>query len=101
MLAHSPLMGKERRCRQSILESQSVSRSVLSDSVTPRTVAGQACLSMGFSRQESWSGLRRPPPADLLDQGLNLGLLHCRQILHHLSPQDSRQPRREIHSSIH
>ena len=33
-----------------------VSRSVWSDSVTPWTVAHQAPLSMGFSRQESWSG---------------------------------------------
>ena len=30
--------------------------SVMSDSVTPWTVAHQAPLSMGFSRQEYWSG---------------------------------------------
>ena len=30
--------------------------------VTPWTVACQAPLSMGFSRQESWSGLPFPPP---------------------------------------
>ena len=30
--------------------------SVISDSVTPWTVSGQALLSMGFSRQEYWSG---------------------------------------------
>ena len=35
-------------------------------SVTPRTVAHQAPLSMGFSRQEYWSGLPFPSPADLL-----------------------------------
>ena len=35
-------------------------RSVVSDSVTPWTVALQAPLSMGFSRQEHWSGLPRP-----------------------------------------
>ena len=29
------------------------------------TVAHQAPLSMGFSRQEYWSGLPRPPPGDL------------------------------------
>ena len=34
-----------------------VSRSVMSKSVTPRTVAHQASLSMEFSRQEYWSGL--------------------------------------------
>ena len=32
---------------------------------TPWTVAYQAPLSMGFSRQESWSGLPFPPPGDL------------------------------------
>ena len=35
------------------------------------TVACQAPLSLGFSRQEFWSGLPRPPPGDLPDQGLN------------------------------
>ena len=34
---------------------------------TPWTVAHQAPLSMGFSRQEYWSGLTFPPPGDLLD----------------------------------
>ena len=32
----------------------------MSDSATPRTVALQAPLSVGFSRQEFWSGLPRP-----------------------------------------
>ena len=32
---------------------------------TPWTVAHEAPLSMGFSRQESWSGLPFPPPGDL------------------------------------
>ena len=36
--------------------------------VTPWTVACQAPLSMGFSRQEYWSGL--PPPGDLPDPGI-------------------------------
>ena len=31
------------------------------------TVACQASLSMGFSRQEYWSGLPYPPPGDLPD----------------------------------
>ena len=34
---------------------------------TPWTVAHQAPLSMGFSRQEYWSALPFPPPGDLLD----------------------------------
>ena len=37
---------------------------------TPWTVAHQAPLSMGFSRQEYWSGLPFPPPGDLADQGI-------------------------------
>ena len=32
---------------------------------TPWTVACQAPLSLGFSRQEYWSGLPCPPPGDL------------------------------------
>ena len=37
---------------------------------TPWTVAYQASLSMGFSRQEYWSGLPFPPPGDLPDPGI-------------------------------
>ena len=36
---------------------------------TPWTVASQAPLSMGFSRQEYWSGWPFPPPGDLPDPG--------------------------------
>ena len=31
---------------------------------TPQTIARQAPLNMGFSRQEYWSGLPCPPPGD-------------------------------------
>ena len=34
------------------------------------TVAFEAPLSMGFSRQEYWSGLPFPSPGDFLDPGL-------------------------------
>ena len=37
---------------------------------TPWTVARQAPLSMGFSRQEYWSGLPCPPPQDLPNPGI-------------------------------
>ena len=37
---------------------------------TPWTIAHQAPLSMGFSRQEYWSGLPCPPPGDLSDPGI-------------------------------
>ena len=93
--------------------------------MTPWTTAQQAPLSMGFSRQEHWSGLLCSPPGDLPNPGIesrspalqadslssespgkptntgvdsfsllqlifltqvsNPGLLHCRQILYHLS----------------
>ena len=48
--------------------------------VTPWTVACQASLSMGFPRQEYWSGLPFPPPGDVFStQGSNPDLLHCKQ----------------------
>ena len=42
---------------------------------SPWTVAHQAPLSMGISRQEDWSALPFPPPGDHPDPGLNLHLL--------------------------
>ena len=38
----------------------------------PRTVACQAPLSMGFSKQKYWSGLLCPPPWGLSDPGIEL-----------------------------
>ena len=38
--------------------------------VTPWTVAHQALLSMGFSRQEYWSGLPFPSPGNLPNPGI-------------------------------
>ena len=44
---------------------------VMSDSsVTPRTVTCQAPLSMGFLRQEYWSGLPFPSPPHLPNLGI-------------------------------
>ena len=40
---------------------------------TPWTVAYQAPLSMGFSRQECWSALPFPSPEDLPDPGIEPG----------------------------
>ena len=37
---------------------------------TPQTVARQAPPSVGFSRQESWSGLPFPTPRDLPNPGI-------------------------------
>ena len=45
----------------------------MSDSLRPHGLQpGQAPLSMGFSRQEFWSGLPCPPPGDLSDPGIEL-----------------------------
>ena len=40
---------------------------------TPWTVARQAPLFVGFSRQEYWSGLPFPSPGDLPDPGIEPG----------------------------
>ena len=62
------------RDRHSIVnnyESESVSH--VQCFATPWSVAHQAPLSMGFSRQEYWSGLSCPPPGTLPDPGIELG----------------------------
>ena len=43
--------------------------------VTSWTVARQAPLSMGISKQEYWSGLPCPPPGDLINPGIELASL--------------------------
>ena len=54
---------------------------------TLRTVAHQAPLSMGFSRQGYWSGLPFPPAGDLPDPGIEpVSLLSpsiCRWVPYH------------------
>ena len=40
--------------------------------VTPQTEAHQAALSMGFPKQEYWSGLPFPSPGDLPDPRIEL-----------------------------
>ena len=52
-------------------EAKSLSRVLLF--ATPWTVTYQAPLSMGFSRQEYWSGLPFPSPGDLPDPGIKPG----------------------------
>ena len=54
--------------------------------VTAHTLAHQGPLSMGFSRQEYWSGLPFSPPGDFPNPEIEfaphfLCLLHCGQIL--------------------
>ena len=62
----------------------SQSRPALSDSM-----GCSLPLCLGFSRQECWSGLPFPVQATFSTQGLTLSLLHCKQILCHLSHQGS------------
>ena len=45
--------------------------------VTPRTVAYQVPPSMGFSRQEYWSGLPFPSPGDLPDPEIEVRVLQA------------------------
>ena len=53
-----------------LTESEKRSRSIVSDSLRPRTVAHQVPLSMGFPRQEYWSGLPFPSSEDFPDPGI-------------------------------
>ena len=65
--------------RATVHEVKSLSRVRLF--ATPWTVAHQAPLSMGFSRQEYWSGLPFPSPGDLPNPEIKPRSPHCRQIL--------------------
>ena len=56
---------------------------------TPWTVACQAPLSMGFSRQEYWSGLPFLSPGDLPDPGIEPGS-------HALQADDLHRPKDTI-----
>ena len=71
-------------------------RSVVSDSATPWTAARQAPLSMGFSRQEYWSGLPFPSPGDLLNLGVEPGSPALKADSLPLSPQGSPH----VHTTI-
>ena len=55
--------GKKRHVRAKSLQS-------CPTPATPWTVAHQAPLSMGFSRQKHWSGVPFPPPGGLLNPGI-------------------------------
>ena len=63
-----------------------VSHSVMSNSATTQTVACQAPLSVGFFRQEYWSGFLSSEDSD---PGIEPRSSACRQILYHLSYRDS------------
>ena len=64
----------------------------VSNSATPWTVAHQAPLPMGFSRQDYLRvGNHCLLQGIFLIQGLNSGLLYCRQILYHLPPRKAQE----------
>ena len=64
-----PLLDRSYQ-RAASLATDSESHSVVSNSVTPWTAARQAPLSMGFFRQDYWSGLPCPTPGDLSNPGI-------------------------------
>ena len=69
--------------------------------VTLWTIAHQAPLSMGFSRQEYWSGLPCPPPGDILDPGIKPGSpLASLPLSHRGSPWSSFSTVRYLPSSV-
>ena len=69
--------------------------------VTPWTVAYQAPPSMGFSRQEYWSGFPFPSPGDLPDPGIEPGSPTLWQTLYPLRQQGSPYMETYPYVSIH
>ena len=65
-LVSSPVFGRKK-------EKEEKSLSHVQLIATPWTIAYQAPLSMGFSRQEYWSGLPFPFPGNLPDPGIEPG----------------------------
>ena len=57
-------------CTKSLLPQRVLWPSHVRFFAAPWTIARQAPLSMGVSRQESWSGLPFPPPGDLPGPGM-------------------------------
>ena len=59
--------------------------------------AHQAPLSMGFSRQEYWSGLPCPPPGNLPDSGIKLGFPEVQGVSLPSEPPHHPIPTEETH----
>ena len=76
-------------CQPVHIVQYSVSHSVMSDSEIPWTVTHQAPLSLEFPGKNTGVGSHSLLQGIFPTQGSNLGLLHCRQILYHLSHQRS------------
>ena len=65
-----PRVSESEFCTQSVCACVPSHFSRVQLFVILRTVARKASLSMGFSRQEYWSGLSCPSPRDLLNPGI-------------------------------
>ena len=76
------------------------SHSVLSDSATPWTVAYQAPPSMDFPGKSTGAPGPFLPQGIIPTQGSNLGLLHCRQLLYHLSHKKISQKKGGMHWNL-
>ena len=79
-VAQSRTRLKRLSSSSSSMVSQSLSCSVLSDSVILWTVGYQASLSMGFSRQEYWSRFLFTTPGDLPNPGIEPASLEFRAL---------------------
>ena len=76
-------------CIRAAVKVKKWSRSVVSNSATPCTVAYHTPPSMGFSSKSTGVGCHFLLQRIFPTQGLNLGLPHCKQMLYHLSHQGS------------
>ena len=68
-LVHTVMLKVQLLCRKR-KERKVKSLSRVQLFATPQTIAHKASLSMGFSRQEYWSGLPFPSPEDIPDPGI-------------------------------
>ena len=59
--------------------------------MTPMTVARQASLSMGFPRQERWTGLPSPPLEDLPNPRTEPASSALGQILYHCATWEAHR----------
>ena len=75
--------------REELYEGSSVSCLVISDSVIPWTVATRLLCPCNSAGKNIRVGFHFFLQEIFPTQGLNLGLLHCRQSLYHLSHEGS------------
>ena len=70
--------------------------SVVSDSVTPWTAACRPLCPWDSPGKNTGLACHALLQGIVLTQGLNLGLLHCRQILNHLSHEEAPSPEAHV-----